>query len=126
VKDGSKLLLINRLKDEVTGRTEAVESALGNLDLNLLYSTLKERDELLKKLVLLNDGDGMLLDFLREILARDAVIRARLAIQAGRTKESMKSLEMGLEAEKKYAAGAWNAVDGGGYTRYPEYGSKAR
>ena len=126
MSEGSKLLLINKLKDEVSGRTGAVESALGNLDLNLLYSTLIERNELLKKLVLLNDGDGALLDFLREILARDAVIRARLAIQAGRTKESMKSLDMGREAEKKYTAGAWNAVDGGGYARYPEYRSKAR
>jgi hypothetical protein len=98
-------LMLNKLKESVAEKTRLIELLVGNLDLNLLSDMLKERGDLLRKLALLGEGEGGLTTFYRDIMARDAVVRARLSIVSGDLKRRIGDLKLKRNARRAYTSG---------------------
>jgi hypothetical protein len=91
------------LKEKIRQKTSELEKLAGNMELNLLTRVLKERNELLNFIPTECDEVGYMVEFLREILERDALIRARIGVNYRRIGEKIETLRSEKIAAVKYS-----------------------
>ncbi|MBN1164710.1 MAG: hypothetical protein JXB45_09035 [Candidatus Krumholzibacteriota bacterium] len=82
-------LKVDRLKEEIISKTDLLERDLGNLDLKLLITILRDRNELLRELAQKDIDIEEVTEIMKAVRKRDAVIQARLSIFRSRLKEEI-------------------------------------
>lgn len=91
------------LKEMIRQKTSELERLAGNMELNLLTRVLKERNELINCIPTQCDEGGNMVEFLQEILEKDALIRARIGVNYRKIGEKIENLRSGKIAAFKYS-----------------------
>ncbi len=99
----NKPLKANKLKEEIRRKTGELEELVGNMELNLLSTVLRERNELLNILPAVCDNRHDMVDFLEGILERDMMMRARIGIEYRSTGEKIRNLRSEKKVAVKYS-----------------------